>query len=371
MQEASLVTELELDAVERLSLADALALGSAVWDSVPAGASALSPFMTWAWHRAWADCAPPAEVQATEVLVLPGGDGSVRALLPMRLCRMRFRRVTIPVLTWAIGDVACPDDLDIPARPDADMSVVAAALESRPWLVLLLSNAAPDAPQVARLSAALVARGHTARRRPLWSCPELALPASWEAYLAGLSANRRQVLRRKERVLRRCHSVALTDYGEDRLEEGWTHLLALHERRWNGGGGAFQDPRATRLQRQFAGEMARQQRLWLTTLDVDGTPAAVWYGFVSDQTVYFYQGGRDPRWERESVGLVLMSLMIQRAIQRGFRAFNFLRGDDAYKRQWTTTERMTEEVVVFRSGWKGRCLRALDALGEARRMRDG
>jgi len=48
--------------------------------------------------------------------------------------------------------------------------------------------------------------------------------------------------------------------------------------------------------------MAEQQRLWLTTLDLDGRPVAAWYGFASGDTVYFYQGGRDPRGSGESGG---------------------------------------------------------------------
>jgi CelD/BcsL family acetyltransferase involved in cellulose biosynthesis len=143
--------------------------------------------------------------------------------------------------------------------------------------------------------------------------------------------------------------------------------MALHEQRWDGaGGGAFRDPRSERLQRQFAGELAKGRRLWLTTLDLDGKPAAAWYGFASDDTVYFYQGGRDPRLERESVGLVLMGMMIQRAIRRGYRWFSFLRGEDAYKRQWTSSERQTSEAVAFRAGWGGLWLRALDTAGELR-----
>src|SRR5207245_5688532 len=143
-------------------------------------------------------------------------------------------------------------------------------------------------------------------------------------------------------LLFRDHAATLVDYGEDRLDEGWDHLLRLHEQRWDGaGGGAFRDPRNERLQRQFAGEMAKQKRLWLTTLDLDGQPAAAWYGFTSDDTVYFYQSGRAWRWKRESVGLVLMGLMIQRAIQQGYRAFDFLRGDDRYKHHWTPARRKT------------------------------
>jgi CelD/BcsL family acetyltransferase involved in cellulose biosynthesis len=352
-----------------MSLSDALDVGPAAWDAVLARAAAPSPFMRWAWHRAWADAAPPAELQASEVLALRGADGSLHSFLPIRLCRVKFRRVWVRALIWAVGDVGCPDELDVPALPEADLRPLAAALEALPWQVVILSNLAEEAPNAQRLCAGLEERGHVCRRSPLWSCPQLDLPSSWDAYLASLSPNRRQILRRKERSLRREHAVTVTDYDADQLDEGWAHLMALHEQRWDGtgpGGGAFRDPRSARLQRRFAGEMAQQQRLWLTTLAVDGQPAAAWYGFTSDDTVYFYQGGRDPRWERESVGLVLMGIMIQRAIEGGYRAFNFLRGDDSYKRQWTQSQRRTGEAVIFRSGVRGLWLRALDAVAELR-----
>ena len=348
--------------VTRASLWDALALGTDAWDALLARATSPSPFMSWGWHRAWADSAPPEELAASGVLLVHGADRALHAVVPVRMCRVRFHRVWVRALNWAIGDIGCPDQLDVLALAEADMRSLAAAIEAMPWEIIVLDNLVERAPNAERLCAALAARGHAIRRSPLWSCPRLELPRSWDVYLATLSANRRQILRRKERSLFRDHAAAVVDYGEDRLDEGWGHLLRLHEQRWDGaGGGAFRDPRSERLQRQFAGEMAKQKRLWLSTLDVEGQPAAAWYGFSSGDTVYFYQGGRDPRWERESVGLVLMGLMIQRAIQQGYRAFDFLRGDDPYKQQWTPARRTTSETVIFRSGWRRLWLRALDA----------
>ena len=348
--------------VTRTSLSDALALGPNAWDALLARGASPSPFMSWAWHRAWADSAPPAEVDASHVLLLHGSDSSLHAVLPVRMCHVRFHRVWVRALNWAVGDVACPDQLDVLALPEADLQSLAATIEAIPWQIIILDNLVERAPNAERLCAALAARGHAIRRSPLWSCPRLELPRSWDAYLATLSANRRQILRRKERSLFRDHTAAVVDYGEDRLDEGWDHLLRLHEQRWDdAGGGAFRDARSERLLRHFAGEMAKQKRLWLTTLDLDGQPAAAWYGFTSGDTVYFYQAGRDPRWERESVGLVLMGMMIQRAILQGYRAFDFLRGDDHYKEQWRPARRKTGETVIFRSGWRRLWLRALDA----------
>jgi len=357
-----------------MSLPDALGLGPTAWEAVQARVTAPSPFMSWAWHRAWADSAPAPDVGASEALVLRGLDGAVQALLPVRLRRVSFRRVPVTALTWAIGDVGCPDHLDVLAAPGVDVGAFVAILEQLPWQVLILSNLASDAATARRLCEALVGRGFALRRRTLWRCPYLELCDDWERYLTTLTSTRRQTLRRKERNLRRDHAVAITDYDGDRLDEGWSHLMTLHERRWEAAGrgrgrdgGGFRDPYLGRLQRFFATQLAARGQLWLTTLDVDGAPAAAWYGFTERDTVYFYQSGRDPRWERESVGLVLMGAMIRRAIEHGYRRFDFLRGEDPYKREWTETQRSTEEVTIFRPGWRGRWLRALDAVAALRR----
>lgn len=344
-----------------MSLTNALALGPEVWDGLSARTEVPSPFMSWAWHQAWADAAPAAEVEASEAFLLSAADGSLQALLPVLSRRVTFRRVPLRALTWAIGDLGCPDHLDILADPGADLDALVPLLIAMPWRVLILSNLAEDAPNADRLCQALARRGHVVRREPLWGCPRIQLPATWDAYLATLSPTRRQTVRRKERGLARDYQVALTDYSSERFDEGWSHLVRLHQQRWNtDGGGAFRDPAAFGLQRAFACRMAEQGRLWLATLDLDGTPAAAWYGFTGGDTVYFYQSGRDPRRDAESVGAVLMGNMIRRAIERRFKWFDFLRGEDPYKTQWTGTQRKTHEIVVFRAGWRGQWVRALD-----------
>jgi CelD/BcsL family acetyltransferase involved in cellulose biosynthesis len=97
-------------------------------------------------------------------------------------------------------------------------------------------------------------------------------------------------------------------------------------------------------------------------LDLDGVPAASWYGFSLGDTVYHYQCGRDPRWEQARVGSVLMGFIIRRVIERGYRRLDFLRGEEPYKTEWTQTARRCSEVVVFRTGWRGAAFRGLDRI---------
>lgn len=218
---------------------------------------------------------------------------------------------------------------------------------------------------MAQLAAACRGRGLVVRQSPIDACPYLELPGDWESYLAGLPPTRRQKIRRRERALARKHDVSIVDHAPDGLEEGWSRLRSLHARRWEGGG-ALADPRLDILLRRFSSELAAQGELWLTTLGVDGEPAAAWFGFTWNDTVYFYQGGRDPRWEAAGVGHVLMAAMIRRAIERGYRRFDFLRGREGYKSSWTSTEHLNYEVAVFRRSWRGLLLRGLDDLGRAR-----
>jgi CelD/BcsL family acetyltransferase involved in cellulose biosynthesis len=295
-------------------------------------------------------------VAASEVLVLRRAGGAIEALLPVGYRRVAHHRVPVAALTWAIGDLGCPDHLDVPAAAGSDIAAFVPVLEERPWDLLILSNLTPNAVGAGRLCEAFAARGYAVHRQPLWECPYLDLAEDWDGYLASLSPTRRQTLRRKERSLGRRYAVRITDYDGARFDEGWRHLVTLHERRWNGAG-ALHHPREERLHRSFAADLAAHGQLWLTTLDLDGEPAAAWYGFTCRDTVYFYQSGRDPRWERESLGLVLMGAMIRRAIEQGYRRFDFLRGEEAYKRQWTQSARSTEEITVFRPGWRGRSLR--------------
>ena len=320
--------------------------------------------MRWAWHQAWTQSAPPDEVTGSFAVVLHGPGDCVRGVLPLAIRPLQFRRAPVKALTWSIGNDGCPDHLELPVAPDAEVEAAVPLLEALPWDIMTLGGVAESAANVARLCDALAGRGYTVHRTPLDTCPYLELPRSWDEYLAGLSPTRRQTIRRKERKLMRERAAAVTDYTPDRLDQGWRHLSSLHEARW-AGPGALGDPRTARLLRHFSSELAARGELWLTTLDLDGKPAAAWHGFASLDTVYYYQGGRDPAQASESVGFVLMGAMIRRAIERGYRRLDFLRGREPYKASWTPTERGVYEVVVFRPGWRGAWLRGLNHVGRA------
>ena len=346
-------------ATARISLAEALDLGPSVWDNFLARSAMCSPFMSWGWHRAWAEGSEAEDVESARVVVVQSGVGELEALFPFRVYRTRVRRLPVTALGWAISDLGCPDHLELLALPEADLDAMVAELDQVPWDVIQLDNVADAAPNIERFCAACVRRGWSVRRTPRWRCPYIELPTSWEAYLASLSPNKRQAVRRRERKLRRERNVVLVDYGPAPIEDGWRHLTRLHALRWEGGG-VLRDQAWERLHRWFASWLAERHQLWLTTLDVDGGPVAACYGFSFGDTIYCYQTGWDPRWRHCGVSMVLHTVMIRRAIERGYRRFDFLRGVEPYKQEWTSAARTCYEVVILRPGWRATMLRGLD-----------
>jgi CelD/BcsL family acetyltransferase involved in cellulose biosynthesis len=347
-------------------LIDALACGPEQWDAMLASSGSSSPFMRWAWHDAWAASASAEELRASFAILLGDPNAPANGVFPLALRSLSFRRARVTALTWAIGSVGCPDHLDLPLPLGAPLDDVMPLLEALPWDLMMLGGVADAAPNVTRLTEAFACRGYIVRRTPLDTCPWIDLPNSWEAYLAGLSASRRESIRRQERRRQREPALTLTDYAPDRVDEGWGRLRSLHSARWSGAG-AIGEPRLDCLLRRFSGRLAASSELWLTTLDLDGEPVAAWHGFAQGDTVYFYQSGRDPAHDSRSVGTMLMTAMIRRAIERGFRRFDMLRGDDSYKKDCgAVMKRPIHEVVVFRPGWRGVWLRALDWVGRMR-----
>ncbi|MBA3264058.1 MAG: GNAT family N-acetyltransferase [Thermoleophilaceae bacterium] len=265
-------------------------------------------------------------------------EGRLVALLPLVLWRTRPPRVL-----RFVGHG--PSDLMGPICAAADRPVAAAALEQAladgGWDVLL----AERLPTSELLAGSL--RGQELQRE---ASPVLRIEGmSWDDYLAAKSSNFRQQVRRRERKLAKEHDLRfrLAD-DPDRLDADLEVLFALHEERWTTeGSGALAQRRAA-----FHHEFARVAldrgwlRLWL--LELDGKPAAAWYGLRFAGRELYYQAGRDPDLERAAVGFVLLVHTVREAINDEMREYDFLRGGEGYKDRFTDDDTVVETWAAGR-----------------------
>ena len=70
------------------------------------------------------------------------------------------------------------------------------------------------------------------------------------------------------------------------------------------------------------------------------------YGFFFQDAYFAYQGGRDPAWDRESVGFLLEVETIRRTLEEGASEYRFLGGEEDYKYRFPAEDPRLETVVV-------------------------
>jgi CelD/BcsL family acetyltransferase involved in cellulose biosynthesis len=197
---------------------------------------------------------------------------------------------------------------------------------------------------------------------PVVEAPE----GGFEGFLKQRSRNFRSQVRRKERaLLEKGLSYRLSDDPE-RLEPDMRTLAELHAARWDDHQSSAFSPGRAAFHRDFAATaLARGWlRLWLA--EVDGRAVAAWYGFRFGGAEWYYQSGRDPAWERESIGLVLLAHTIRAAFDDGIGTYRLLRGGETYKARFATSDPGVETVVAGR-GPLGKA--AEGASGPALRLR--
>jgi CelD/BcsL family acetyltransferase involved in cellulose biosynthesis len=275
-------------------------------------------------------------------------DDRLVALVPLYLWRSRRPRT----LRFAGHG---PSDLMGPVCDPADRATAAAALERAlaggGWDVLL----AERLPSAEVLPTALRAR--EVQREP---SPALRTDGmSWDDFLASKSSNFRQQARRRERKLAGEHELRFRLCDDpDRLDADLEVLFRLHDERWEElGSGALSEQRAA-FHREFARAALERGWLRLWLLELDGQPAAAWYGLRFAGRELYYQAGRDRAYDRHGVGFVLLVHTVREAMNDGMREYDFLRGAEDYKDRFTADDTVVRTFAAGR-GQLGRAAVAI------------
>lgn len=227
-----------------------------------------------------------------------------------------------------------PSDVMGPVCAPADRPAAAAGLErvldEDDWDVLL----AERLPSADLLTDSLRERELKSEESPVL---EIA-GRSWDDYLAAKSSNFRQQARRRERKLAKEHDIRfrLAD-DPDRLDADLEDLFLLHNLRWQGYSGALLERRAA-FHRDFAHHALERGWLRLWLLELNGRTVAAVYGLRFAGRELFYQAGRDPDYDRNAVGFVLLVHSIREAFNDGLEAYDFLRGGEDYKDRFTDAD---------------------------------
>ncbi len=167
------------------------------------------------------------------------------------------------------------------------------------------------------------------------TCLVLDLPKTYEAYLETLGKSLRYDVRKLDKSLFKTGKAKIERVVPEQINQGMDILFEQHKLRWRKRGlpGAFLG-RAINFHKAWAAQAAQNQWLWLSILTLEGTPIGAIYAMALGKTAYYYQAGFNPEKGSVSPGTLLVAHTIRQAIEEEMQHFDFMRGDEPYKRRW-------------------------------------
>lgn len=299
-------------------------------------------FSTWEWLSSWWECFGEKRQLVTLALF---DSGALVGLAPFSLSVESagiFSLRTLRLLGDGSGD---SDNLDFPVKPGHEAAFAEAILhwirqQNHKWDVCLL-NTLPTTSPVADHLATLVSS-------PKWTAFEYSskssavpLPETWDLYLDMLSSEDRKNLSRYTLRLQRRYATRIYRCKtQEEVRPCLEALFHLHQERWRSAGqtGSFSSLERRDFYQLLSSRLLARGVLELWALELDGKIAAVQFAFRHGERVIQLQEGYDPTRTSDRPGYVLRSQVLKQLIAEGVRIYDFLGGEDSYKRRWAARE---------------------------------
>jgi CelD/BcsL family acetyltransferase involved in cellulose biosynthesis len=315
------------------------------------GASGAPPFLSWEWLSTWHKWFGQ---EKHPFLLCARERGNLIALLPLCAEKGRSSRFSprLKRISFMGESYGASDYLDILAMPgfkqkSADVFIDYLA-STHSFDLIELEGMAADSCALQSLTRRFANdRRFIYRIAPQYICPRMSLEAKWEDLL---ERSRRSDY--FKRCLRRLNKIASFEFraisDADEIPAAYERLLELHVGRWINRGGS--SAVRTAGQRGFtfgaAAELARAGMTRFEEIWLEGECRASLLGFESGDCHYFFLSGFDQAWSKYSLGFTILWLSIREASRRGLKMYDFLRGDENYKFDWSDNLRMTVTAKV-------------------------
>ena len=364
--------------VERRAVGD---ISRATWERLAASTPWATPFSAWAFHRAWWDAYGDNAHDETAVVLDParGPDADPIAILPLmhrheveasdaeRHTKLRHGHeqdlTPVPPTATAIffgasyhADYATilASEAHLPAVADALVrDLRRRAATPGDWDVVDLRRLRCGDPAVDALANAFrgaeMDAGWTLNLEREDVCPVVTLPigGTIDDHLATLDKKERHEIRRKVRRAEGAGEVLLTE-STDPLSD-LQAFIDLHQARW-GDDGLFPPTvggaQSRVLFRRLFELFGTDGSLRLSFLTAGGRRIAAGVTFETADRLFYYNAGVDPDARDLSPGVVMVERYLRRAIERGQRSMDFLRGDEPYKYEWGAVDEPIQRLLV-------------------------
>ena len=293
-------------------------------------------------------------------------DGRLHGLIPIvvRAVTLLGRRVAM----LAPISEECNTHSDLLVRSaDADtMNAFLCAisgLETR-WDYFRMARLLEEGDTATAMRAALAAGRWPYQAREGIAAYVLALPDSYDGYLAARTAKFRNYLKRSERKLAAAGALAVVevDGATTGVDAGFDALMQIEHASWKHPHGSAISAVAHQaaFYRDFCQAAHAEGRLHLQWLEIDGRPAAYNLGYLHSDRYHYLKTSYDHSLRGLSPSTVLRARLVERLIARGVAVLDFPGEPYEWEAQWTEAVRWRQVLTVYGRTVRGRLLQLVE-----------
>lgn len=297
-------------------------------------------FQTFTWLRTWWRVYGSARRDQRLHIMTVRDDGRLVALLPLYLERLGRSYFGLSRLRM-IGVYETYGEYSIIIDPSADREPVRALAAKLARIIqgpgcdmVSFFRYPPESASMRELILELKGKRLVARTVDnVITRVVMDLPDSWDGYLASLSSNTRELIRRKTRALEKSGAVFETVVAPD--PPAFAEYARLHEASWSprGAPGYFASALFRDFLERVTMSLMTEGRSRLYFLSRDGARFAAVHTFTVNGRCCFYLSGLDRGHELANLspGTVLLARAIRDAIAGKNTFFDFQGGEEEYK----------------------------------------
>jgi CelD/BcsL family acetyltransferase involved in cellulose biosynthesis len=248
-------------------------------------------------------------------------------------------------------------------REVADAVVDAMAGLGVRWDLFQMSRLLDEDPLLDHLRASLVQRGSSFEIRQIDPSYLLALPNSFDAFLAARSAKFRNHLKRTRRRINALPSATVIEWDQlADFDEAYEMLLTVEKNSWKQANGTAITAieRQTNFYRNMSRGAASAGRLHLHFLMIDGAPVAYNLGCVVGDRYSYLKTSFDETVRSLGASTYLRAHLVESLIAHKLRWLDFPAEPYEWERQWTETVRWHRSIVIYNSTWSARLLSGIN-----------
>lgn len=328
-----------------------------IWNKLVLAMPFPSIFCTWEWIYTWRE----SFGNKYECLILMiYKDTELKAILPLASQKVFFKKKYLfgRLLSYCGSMDLYPDHVDIICAQEdikecLDASFHFLFTKYRCWDVLYVPLVLGNSYFLSHVQHEKLDFCRDVEQSSV--APFITLSGNFKEYIGKRNKKFRDNLKSRRNKLYRDFGMKYESFNSSRIEESLNSLFYLHGLRANKKGinSTFSNVQINKFHHNFAARIQRNGWLSINFLKNENDIIAASYNFVLGGTVFSYQKGIHPAWEKYGPGAVLLYELINEAFTSGNREYNFLQGDEGYKYQWTEEYRRLFDIHIYNRTIKG------------------